>query len=157
MSEVVAIDEYRRPGSAHADPARSGPAGKQGQAQAAVVAHTVIAAHTIIAHSNNPQSNPDKQVFFDRYEFAVILNLYSRMVGRGEWRDYAIGHDRESCSFAVFRRTADGALFRIVKTPKLARKQGAFAILGQGGRILRRGRDLKIMLRYFEPKRDALA
>ncbi len=140
MSEVVAIDEYRRPGSA----------GRQGQGQNAAMPISAMPA------SGN-QPNPEKHVFFDRQEFAVILNLYSRMVGRGEWRDYAIGHDRESCSFAVFRRSADGALFRIVKTPKLARKQGAYAILGQGGRILRRGRDLKIMLRYFEPKRDALA
>jgi hypothetical protein len=96
-------------------------------------------------------------VFFDRREFAQILDLYSRMVGRGEWRDYAIGHDKDSCCFAVFRRSADGALYRIVKTPKLARRQGAFAILGQGGRILRRGRELAMLLRYFEPKRDALA
>jgi len=135
MSEVVAIDEYRRPDST----------GRRDQAASTLV------------RSSATQPNPEKHVFFDRQEFAVILNLYSRMVGRGEWRDYAIGHDRESCSFAVFRRTADGALFRIVKTPKLARKQGAYTILGQGGRILRRGRDLKIMLRYFEPKRDALA
>ncbi len=99
----------------------------------------------------------DRSIFFDRREFALILDLYARMVGRGEWRDYAIGHDKESCSFAVFRRSADGALYRIVKTPKLARRQGAFAILGQGGRILRRGHELPVLLRYFEPKRDALA
>ena len=98
---------------------------------------------------------PDPHVFFDRREFNLILNLYARMVGQGEWRDYAIGHDRDSCSFAVFRRSADGALYRIVKTPKLARKQGAFAILAQGGRIVRRGKDLAIMLRFFEPKREA--
>ena len=103
-----------------------------------------------------PESKPpEPHVFFDRREFNLILNLYARMVGQGEWRDYAIGHDRDSCSFAVFRRTADGALYRIVKTPKLARKQGAFAILAQGGRIVRRGRDLAIMLRFFEPKREA--
>lgn len=97
----------------------------------------------------------DPQVFFSRNEFSAILNVYARMVGRGEWRDYAIGSDRESCVFAVFRRASDGALFRIVKTPRLSRKQGAFAIMGQGGRILRRGRDLSMLLRFFEPKREA--
>ncbi len=97
----------------------------------------------------------ERAVFFDRHEFSLILGLYSRMVGRGEWRDYAIGQDKESCSFAVFRRSADGALYRIVKTPKLARRQGAFAILGQGGRILRRGHDLPVLLRFFEPPRQS--
>lgn len=129
MSDVIAFHHYRRPAAEDTVPR---PAGAKAEAKA-----------------------PEPHVFFDRREFNLILNLYARMVGQGEWRDYAIGHDRESCSFAVFRRSADGALYRIVKTPKLARKQGAFAILAQGGRIVRRGRDLAVMLRFFEPKREA--
>ena len=132
MSEVIALHQFRRPAARDEIPLPAG-AGRP----AAI----------------RPATEPP--VFFDRREFRTILNLYARMVGMGEWRDYAIGHDRDSCSFAVFRRSADGALYRIVKTPKLARKQGAFAIIGQGGRILRRGRDLAVMLRFFEPKRDA--
>lgn len=130
MSEVVALQQFRRPAPGDAHPQGAG-------------------ARPTAAKAVEPA------VFFDRREFNLILNLYARMVGQGEWRDYAIGHDRDSCSFAVYRRSADGALFTIVKTPKLARKQGAFAILAQGGRILRRGRDLAVMLRFFEPKRDA--
>lgn len=137
MSEVVTLHQFRRPASRDEIPP---PAGADRPAADR-------------STSSRPAAEPP--VFFDRREFRVILNLYARMVGMGEWRDYAIGHDRESCSFAVFRRSADGALYRIVKTPKLARKQGAFAIIGQGGRILRRGRDLAVMLRFFEPKRDA--
>ncbi len=91
------------------------------------------------------------EIFFDRREFNRILNLYGRMVAAGEWRDYSIGHNAESCSFAVFRRSADGPLYRIVKTPKLARKQGAYAILSMAGRIVKRGHDLETVLRYFEP------
>lgn len=132
MSEVIALHQFRRPAARDEIPPPAG-AGR--------------------ATTGKPGGEPP--VFFDRREFRVILNLYARMVGMGEWRDYAIGHDRDSCSFAVFRRSADGALYRIVKTPKLARKQGAFAIIGQGGRILRRGGDLAVMLRFFEPKRDA--
>lgn len=90
------------------------------------------------------------QVFFDRREFDLILRLYGTMVAAGEWRDYAISHDAESCSFAVFRRTADGALYRIVKTPKLAKKQGAYAVVSGDGRILKRGRSLAQTLGLFE-------
>lgn len=131
MSEVIAIHQFRR-----------GPAAAGGAP---------------MVTSSAASQSADRPIFFDRLEFRLILDLYSRMVGRGEWRDYAINHDRESCSFAVFRRSADGALFRIIKTPKLARRQGAFVITGQGGRILRRGRDLAVMLRYFEPKREVTA
>ncbi|HEX6959348.1 MAG TPA: DUF2794 domain-containing protein [Ferrovibrio sp.] len=130
MSEVIALHQYRRPAAREEAPRTAG--------------------------AEKPVVRPaEPAVFFNRHEFNLILNLYARMVGQGEWRDYAIGYDRESCSFAVFKRSADGALYRIVKTPKLARKQGAFAIIAPGGRILRRGRDLAIMLRFFEPKREA--
>ncbi len=97
-----------------------------------------------------------RPVFFDRREFQLILGLYAHMVGRGEWRDYAIGQDQRSCSFAVFRRSADGALYRIVKTPHLARKQGAYAVLGAGERVLKRGQSLAAALKLFQRKRLSL-
>jgi len=139
MSEIIALHQFRRSSE---DPAY------EGTGPGADV-------KLIVARSTDPRPAVEPAIFFDRREFNLILNLYARMVGQGEWRDYAISHDRESCSFAVFRRTADGALYRIVKTPKLARKQGAFAVIAQGGRVLRRGRDLAVMLRFFEPKREA--
>ena len=91
-------------------------------------------------------------VFFDRREFDLILRMYGMMVAAGEWRDYAIGHDTESCSFAVYRRSSDGPLYRIVKTPRLARKQGAYAVVGADGRVLKRGRSLAQTLSVFERK-----
>jgi len=92
------------------------------------------------------------EVFFDRHEFNQVLRLYGRMVAAGDWRDYAISHDAEKCEFAVYHRAADSPLYRIVKTPKLARKQGAFAILSAAGRVLRRGHELAAVLRFLEPK-----
>lgn len=95
--------------------------------------------------------NSPRQVFFERREFDRILNLYGRMVAGGEWRDYTISHDTERCEFAVFKRSADGPLFRFVKMPKLARKQGAYMLLSSAGRILKRGHELTQLLRYFDP------
>lgn len=97
-----------------------------------------------------------RDVFFDRREFSEILNLYGHMVAAGEWRDYALLHDREQCAFAVFRRTAEGALYRIVKTPALARRQGAYAVLSAGGRVLKRGHTLQAVLKLFARKRFAV-
>jgi hypothetical protein len=98
-----------------------------------------------------PSTPSQPQVFFDRREFEQVLNLYGRMVAAGEWRDYAISHDTEKCEFAVFKRSSDGPLFRIVKIPKLARRQGAYMVLSSGGRILKRGHDFRTLLRYFDP------
>ena len=95
-------------------------------------------------------------VFFERRELDRILRLYGRMVAAGEWRDYGMDSLREAAVFSVFRRSADAPLYRIEKRPALARKQGAWAILGEGGHILRRGHDLEQVLRFFDKGRFAV-
>ena len=89
-------------------------------------------------------------VFFERKELTRLLSLYGRMVAAGEWRDYGIDGLREAAVFSVFRRSAEAPLYRIEKRPALARKQGAWAVLGQGGHVLRRGHELEQVLRLFD-------
>ncbi|MEO0999454.1 MAG: DUF2794 domain-containing protein [Pseudomonadota bacterium] len=91
-------------------------------------------------------------VRFHRTELSVILSLYGRMVAAGEWRDYGISHLKDVAIFSVFRRTADVPLYRIEKRPKLANRQGAYAVIGMDGQILKRGHDLKTVLRVLERK-----
>ena len=97
-----------------------------------------------------PFERPPEQVAFHRTELAVILSLYGRMVAAGEWRDYGISCLREVAVFSVFRRTAEMPLYRIEKRPKLRAKQGMYAVIGTGGQVLRRGHDLKSVLRVLE-------
>ncbi|MDP1737239.1 MAG: DUF2794 domain-containing protein [Caulobacter sp.] len=92
-------------------------------------------------------------VFFERRELERLLRLYGRMVAAGEWRDYAIAGLSESAVFSVFRRASEQPLYRIEKRPALARKQGAWAVLTQGGHILKRGHDLEQVLRVFDKGR----
>ena len=94
----------------------------------------------------------DQPVRFDRRELDEILRLYGRMVAANEWRDYAIDHLTDRAVFSVFRRASEVPLFQIVKDPKLARRQGAFAVIAAGGRILKRGQELGRVLGVFEPK-----
>ncbi|PAP93745.1 DUF2794 domain-containing protein [Mesorhizobium wenxiniae] len=89
-------------------------------------------------------------VRFDRRELDQILRLYGRMVAANEWRDYAIDHLTDRAVFSVFRRTSEIPLFQIVKDPKLARRQGAFAVIAAGGRILKRGQELGRVLGVFD-------
>lgn len=101
-----------------------------------------------------PAQGPQKgAVFFDRGEFNRLLRLYGSMVAQGEWRDYGIDADAESCSFSVFRRTAEAPLYRIEKRPALARRQGAWAVVGRGGLVLRRGHELDQVLKLFDSRR----
>jgi hypothetical protein len=91
-------------------------------------------------------------VVFNRRELMAILNVYGRQVAAGEWRDYAIDHGRETASFSIFRRTSEVPLYRIEKTPKLARKQGAYSVVSATGLILKRGNDLDRVLAVIDRK-----
>ena len=101
---------------------------------------------------SNMRDIPPAQVAFHRTELSVILSLYGRMVAAGEWRDYGISSLREVAVFSVFRRTAENPLYRIEKRPKLRGRQGMYAVIGIDGQVLRRGHDLKTVLRVLERK-----
>jgi hypothetical protein len=87
---------------------------------------------------------------FTRQELTAILAVYGRKVAAGEWRDYAIDLTRDTAVFSVFRRASEVPLFRIEKSPKLARKQGAYSVMAPAGLILKRGPDLVRVLSVLE-------
>jgi hypothetical protein len=89
-------------------------------------------------------------VFFERRELDQLMRLYGRMVAAGEWRDYGIAGLSDHAVFSIFRHAAEAPLYRVEKRPALARKQGAWAVTGQGGMILKRGHELAQVLRVFE-------
>jgi len=95
--------------------------------------------------------SPNPRVTFERRELDRILRLYGQKVAAGEWRDYAIQFLKDRAIFAVFRRAAEMPLYRIVKDPGLARRQGAYAVIAASGRVLKRGHDLERVLRVIDP------
>ncbi|MDZ5449334.1 DUF2794 domain-containing protein [Labrys sp. ZIDIC5] len=89
-------------------------------------------------------------IAFDRHELRQIMNLYGRMVSHGEWRDYAIDFLRDKAVFSIFRRASEMPLYRIVKDPSLAQRQGAYSVLAPTGMILKRGHDLARVLQAID-------
>lgn len=94
-------------------------------------------------------------VFFDRRELQVILDVYSRMVSLGEWRDYSFETGDDVAAFLVYRRASEAPLYRIVKRARPKRRQETYQVMAPG-RILRRGEDLRQVLAVFDKKRFAL-
>ena len=92
-------------------------------------------------------------VFFERRELECILRLYGRMVAAGEWRDYGMDSLTETAVFSVFRRSSEDPLYRIEKRSALVRRQDAWAVVGQGGMILRHAHELDQLLRFFDKGR----
>jgi hypothetical protein len=101
----------------------------------------------LAAHRETPTTAP---ISFDRRELNKILEVYGRRVAEGEWRDYAIDHLGERAVFSIFRRSSEVPLYRIVKQPRLARRQGAYSLIAATGAILKRGHDLQNVLRAID-------
>ena len=110
------------------------------------------------ASPNSTALRPGAVVAFDRKELALILDVYGKQVAVGEWRDYALDFGRDRATFSIFRRASEQPLYRIVKDPTPARRQGQYSVIAQGGLILKRGHDLSQVLRVLvkAPKFESL-
>lgn len=93
-----------------------------------------------------------EQVAFDRAELSVILGVYGRMVAAGEMRDYGMSFLRDVAVFSIFRRAAEHPVYRVEKRPRLRGRQGMYSVIGMDGQILKRGHDLRTVLRVLERK-----
>ena len=97
-----------------------------------------------------PSRSVATQVGFERAELTRILDLYGRMVAAGHWKDYAIDLGSDAAVFACFRRAAERPEFRIEKRPSLRNRQGMWALIGEGGMIVKRGQELGPVLAPVE-------
>lgn len=107
---------------------------------------------SIAAPARTSPTGAGAAAVFDRREFETILRVYGRMVAAGEWRDYAIDILKDRSVFSVFRRSSEVPLFRIVKEPKLARRQGSYAVVTGAGLVLKRGHDLARVLAAIDAR-----
>ncbi|MEO1038940.1 MAG: DUF2794 domain-containing protein [Pseudomonadota bacterium] len=90
------------------------------------------------------------EVMFQRDELDAILRVYGMMVAAGEWRDYAIDGLKDRAEFSIFKNAAEVPIYRVVKTPADARRQGAYKVVAASGAILKRGHELPRVLRVFD-------
>jgi hypothetical protein len=93
-----------------------------------------------------PLAPTNNRVTFNRRELDRILRLYGRKVAAGEWRDYALDFLRDRAVFSVFRRSSEVPIYRIEKSPRLERRQGAYSVISATGLIVRRGHELDRVL-----------
>ncbi|CDZ59697.1 DUF2794 domain-containing protein [Neorhizobium galegae] len=107
-------------------------------------------AAVVVDLSEYRQNRDPAPVTFHRRELDAILRIYGRMVGEGEWKDYAIDHLRDRAVFSIFKRSGETPLFRIEKNPKLAAKQGAYSVMNTHGLIMKRGHELPQVLKVFD-------
>ena len=62
--------------------------------------------------------NIKKDIFFNKSELKLILNLYAKMVSSGEWKDYGLSISKKEISFNVYRRASEHPAYKITKNLK---------------------------------------
>jgi len=65
---------------------------------------------------NNENIKTD--IFFNKSELKIILNLYAMMVSGGEWKDYGLSISKKEVSFNVYHRAAEFPIYKITKNLK---------------------------------------
>ncbi len=107
----------------------------------------------VTSSGQNKANNAYKKAFFHRTELTLIMNVYGFMVSKGKWRDYAIDMLKDEAIFSIYRRASETPLYLIIKRPAQQNKQGQYSVIAPGGLILKRGHDLKSVLRIFDKQR----
>ena len=87
------------------------------------------------------------RTFFSRQELRQLLDVYSRRVARGEWRDYAIDHDGQAAVFSVFRHSYDSPLFSVSKSN--SGKDSNYTVF-YGRQKIKQDRSLMNVLKVFD-------
>jgi hypothetical protein len=82
-----------------------------------------------------------RRVFFNRTDLGLLLAVYSRQVGRGLWRDYAIDHRSNMAVFSIYRRSQEQPLFAISKVVLKGDRDPHYILLSRN-RQLASSRDL---------------
>ncbi|MDC1357456.1 DUF2794 domain-containing protein [Pseudomonadota bacterium] len=91
-------------------------------------------------------------IFFSKFELTAILNLYSKQVSKGSWRDYALDSQIDIAIFSIYRHTHDKPLYQIIKkSQKGFRNKPEFSIKNEVS-IINKSNEILTILSKFEKK-----
>tara|TARA_B100001027_G_C16171543_1_gene287226 strand:- start:2 stop:340 length:339 start_codon:yes stop_codon:yes gene_type:complete len=96
---------------------------------------------------NNNFNNDRENLFFEKEELKIILNLYAKMVSEGSWKDYGLNISAKQVGFSVFKNAAENAMYKICKNFKPKNKQFKYVITDSKGVIYKNGINLENLLK----------
>ena len=93
-----------------------------------------------------------KFIFFSKIELSSILNLYSKQVSKGNWRDYALDSKIDNAIFSIYRHTQDKPMFQIIKNSQKGFRNKPSFYIKKGEEIISKSKSLFTILSNFEKK-----
>jgi len=90
--------------------------------------------------------NKKKDIFFDKKELQIILNLYAKMVSSGEWKDYGLSISKREICFNVYHRTSDYPAYKIAKNLNSKNVTEKYLIKDSKNKIIRNSGNLENLI-----------
>ena len=90
--------------------------------------------------------NKKRDVFFNKMELQLILNLYAKMVSSGEWKDYGLNISKKEVSFNVYHRTSEFPVYKITKNLKPKNKNENYLIKNSQNKTIRNSESLEVLM-----------
>ena len=96
---------------------------------------------------NNNFKDNRENLFFEKEELKIILNLYAKMVSEGSWKDYGLNISAKQVGFSVFKNSAENAMYKICKNFKPSNKNLKYLITDSKGKIYKNSNSLEVLLK----------
>jgi len=90
--------------------------------------------------------NKKKDIFFNKTELQLILNLYAKMVSSGEWKDYGLSISKREVSFNVYHRAAEFPIYKITKNLKPKNENEKYLIKDVKNKTIKKSENLKSLI-----------
>ena len=88
-----------------------------------------------------------RDIFFNKIELKLILNLYAEMVSGGEWKDYGLSISKKEVSFNVYHRSSEFPLYKITKNLKPKNKSEKYLVKDTQNKILNNSENLQSLIK----------
>ena len=90
--------------------------------------------------------NKKKDIFFNKLELQIILNLYAKMVSGGEWKDYGLSISKKEVSFNVYHRASEYPAYKITKNLKPKNENEKYLIRDTQNKIINKSENLNNLI-----------
>ena len=89
----------------------------------------------------------ERDIFFNKKELKIILNLYAQMVANGEWKDYGLSIAKKEVSFNVYHRASEFPAYRITKNLKPKKENEKYLIKDAQNKIINNSENLQNLIK----------
>ena len=91
--------------------------------------------------------NKKKNIFFNKNELKLILNLYAEMVSSGEWKDYGLSISKKEVSFNVYHKTSEFPVYKITKNLNPKNEREKYLIKNSLNKIINNSENLEKLIK----------